>query len=74
MLPDPVTIVSRRTFGVGRIGLVAFPAAAVDLRDDGAATVRAMVAGGVPQEGGVLLRVPDVAENGAQVPVTTLSD
>lgn len=38
------------------------------------AAIREAVGDAVPQEGGIELRVPAVAENGAQVPLTILAD
>jgi sulfur-oxidizing protein SoxY len=56
------------------LGLVLLPFAAA--ADDAAlnAAIRAEIGEATPQEGGITLRVPPVAENGGQVPVTVLVD
>ncbi|WP_424812305.1 thiosulfate oxidation carrier protein SoxY [Roseococcus sp. YIM B11640] len=52
--------------------LAAIPFAALAREDALAAAMREQVGDVVPEEGGILLRAPAVAENGGQVPVTVL--
>lgn len=54
------------------LALLPFAALAQDSALD--AAIRAEIGQAVPQEGGITLRVPPVAENGGQVPVTVLVD
>jgi sulfur-oxidizing protein SoxY len=50
--------------------LVALPWAAVAQEDALLAAIRELIGGAEPEDGGIALRAPAVAENGAQVPVT----
>ncbi|WPB85920.1 thiosulfate oxidation carrier protein SoxY [Sediminicoccus rosea] len=54
------------------LALLPFAAAASD--DVLNAAIRAEIGDAAPREGGITLRVPPVAENGGQVPVTVLVD
>jgi sulfur-oxidizing protein SoxY len=57
------------------LGFAALPFAGHAASDaDVAAAIRAAVGNAEPVEGGIVLRLPDRAENGAQVPVTVLVD
>lgn len=56
------------------LALVLLPFGAVAQEDALAAAMRAAVGDATPREGGITLRVPPVAENGGQVPVTILVD
>ena len=56
------------------LSLVLLPFAALAQDDALAAAIRAEIGDAAPQEGGITLRVPPVAENGGQVPVTVLVD
>jgi len=58
------------------LALVLLPvtAAALPTEAELAAAIREQIGDAVPQEGGITLRVPNVAENGGQVPVTVLVD
>ncbi len=56
------------------LGLALLPFAAVASDDALDAAIRAEIGGATPQEGGITLRVPPVAENGGQVPITVLVD
>jgi sulfur-oxidizing protein SoxY len=65
------TVVTRRTFGAGLLALAAVrPAAATDLPADVAAAIRTAIGDATPVEGGITLKLPAIAENGAQVPLT----
>lgn len=54
------------------LALVALPWAAVAQEEALSAAIREQVGDATPQEGGITLRVPAVAENGGQVPVTVV--
>lgn len=56
------------------LSLVLLPFASLANEDALNAAIRAEVGDATPQEGGITLRVPPVAENGGQVPVTVLVD
>lgn len=56
------------------LALVALPWAAAAEDDRLAAAIREQVGDAAPEEGGITLRVPAVAENGGQVPITVLVD
>lgn len=56
------------------LSLALLPFAAVAQEDALNAAIRAEIGTATPQEGGITLRVPPVAENGGQVPVTVLVD
>ncbi|MBX9750586.1 MAG: thiosulfate oxidation carrier protein SoxY [Roseococcus sp.] len=56
------------------LSLALLPFAALANEDALNAAIRAEIGGATPQEGGIVLRVPPVAENGGQVPVTVLVD
>lgn len=59
---------TRRAF----LSLLALPAAAVATEDPLAAAIREAVGDAPITDGGIALRVPAVAENGGQVPLTVL--
>jgi sulfur-oxidizing protein SoxY len=59
---------TRRAF----LSLLAVPAAAVAAEDPLAAAIREAVGNAPIADGGIVLRVPAVAENGGQVPLTVL--
>lgn len=54
------------------LALAILPWPALGQADALAAAVREQVGDALPEEGGIALRVPAVAENGGQVPVTVL--
>jgi sulfur-oxidizing protein SoxY len=56
------------------IALVAIPWPALAAEEALAAAIREGVGDAVPEDGGIALRVPAVAENGGQVPVTVVVD
>ena len=56
------------------LSLALLPFAALASEDALNAAIRAEIGAATPQEGGITLRVPPVAENGGQVPVTVLVD
>jgi sulfur-oxidizing protein SoxY len=56
------------------LSLALLPFAALASEDALNAAIRAEIGGATPQEGGITLRVPPVAENGGQVPITVLVD
>lgn len=56
------------------LSLALLPFAALAQEDALNAAIRAEIGDAAPQEGGITLRVPPVAENGGQVPVTVLVD
>jgi sulfur-oxidizing protein SoxY len=56
------------------LGLALLPFAALASEDELNAAIRAEIGDATPQEGGITLRVPPVAENGGQVPITVLVD
>lgn len=56
------------------LGLILLPFAALADEDALNTAIRAEIGNATPQEGGITLRVPPVAENGGQVPVTVLVD
>lgn len=61
----------RGALGAG-LALLALPWAAVAQEEALAAAIREQVGEAAPEEGGITLRVPVVAENGGQVPVTVV--
>ena len=63
--------VTRRT-ALGALALVALPWPALAQEDALAAAIREQVGDAAVEEGGIALRVPTVAENGGQVPVTVV--
>jgi sulfur-oxidizing protein SoxY len=63
-----------RRAALGGLALVALPWAALAQEEALAAAIRAQVGDATPEEGGIALRVPAVAENGGQVPVTVVVD
>jgi len=66
---------SRRATFAGALALVALPFTALASTDNELATaIREQVGDAEPQDGGITLRVPAMAENGGQVPVTVLVD
>jgi sulfur-oxidizing protein SoxY len=65
---------TRRAALGAAIALVALPFAALAQDDALAAAIREQVGDAEPEEGGITLRAPAVAENGAQVPLTVLVD
>ncbi len=69
-LPAP----SRRAILGAAVGITLLPFAAV--AEDAAldAAIREQIGGAEPQEGGILLRAPAIAENGGQVPVSVIVD
>lgn len=58
--------------GVLGAALLMLPWAALAQEDALAAAIRDQVGEATPQEGGIVLRVPAVAENGGQVPVSII--
>ena len=56
------------------LALAALPWGAVASEDALAAAIREAVGDAVPEEGGIVLRVPATAETGGQVPLTILVD
>ncbi len=71
--------VSRRIFLSGAAASAAFvlvpvPTSALELKSDVARAVDAILDGRTPVEDGISLDVPDLAENGAQVPLTISVD
>jgi sulfur-oxidizing protein SoxY len=61
----------RRAFMGAALGLVALPASALEtVPAEVEAAIRELVGAALPNEGGIALRAPDMAENGAFVPVT----
>jgi sulfur-oxidizing protein SoxY len=64
----------RRGALVATLALVALPFGAAAQQDALAAAIREQVGDSAIQDGGITLRVPAVAENGGQVPVTVLVD
>jgi len=56
------------------LGLVLLPFAALAGEEALHSAIRAEIGDATPREGGITLRVPPVAENGGQVPVTVLVD
>lgn len=54
------------------LALVALPWSALAQEEALSAAIREQVGDAAPQEGGIALRVPAVAENGGQVPVTVV--
>jgi sulfur-oxidizing protein SoxY len=62
------TAVTRRA----ALALLVLPWAAVAQEEALRAAIREQVGDAEPEEGGIVLRVPAVAENGGQVPVTVL--
>jgi sulfur-oxidizing protein SoxY len=64
----------RRREALGALALFALPPAAFATDDALAAAMREAVGDAQPQDGGITLRVPAVAENGGQVPVTVVVD
>jgi sulfur-oxidizing protein SoxY len=60
------------------LGLVALPGAALSASGEAnaalEAALRELIGEAVPQEGGMALRLPALAENGAQVPLTVTVD
>lgn len=52
--------------------LVMLPWAAAAQEDSLAAAIREQIGDAEPQEGGIVLRVPAIAENGGQVPVSVI--
>lgn len=63
---------TRRAALRAALTLTILPWPALGQADALAAAVREQVGDAVPEEGGITLRVPAVAENGGQVPVTVL--
>ncbi len=63
----------RRVFLVASLALVPWAGQAADAAALEAA-IREAIGDAVPQEGGIELRVPAVAENGAQVPLAIVAD
>jgi sulfur-oxidizing protein SoxY len=61
---------SRRAVTAGLLSLVSIPFAAAATPPDVEAAIKAALGDGPFREGGVIIRIPDLAENGAQVPVT----
>lgn len=59
---------TRRAF----LALLALPASAIAAEDAVAAAIREAVGDAPIADGGIVLRVPQVAENGGQVPLTVL--
>ena len=71
--------VSRRIFLTSAAASVTFAlvpvsSLALELRDDVTAAIEGILDGRTPIENGITLDTPDVAENGAQVPVTITVD
>ncbi len=60
---------SRRAFSGALLTLVAAPQAFAALPSEVEAAIRAAVGHAPVRDGGVVLRVPELAENGAQVPI-----
>lgn len=54
--------------------LVMVPSRSLAADDPIAAAIKDLVGDAAPQDGGISVRVPDLAENGAQVPVTITVD
>ena len=63
----------RRAFLAASLALVPWAGQAADTAALEAA-IREVIGDAVPTDGGIELRVPAVAENGAQVPLTVLAD
>ncbi|MDX2104443.1 MAG: sulfur oxidation protein SoxY [Alphaproteobacteria bacterium] len=61
---------SRRGVVAGLVLVVTAPALATTLPPDAEAEQKRLIGDAIPQDGGVILRLPETAENGAQVPVT----
>lgn len=60
--------------GVAALTLLPRPLAAVEAAPDVEEAIAAILRGREPVEGGLVLEMPDVAENGAQVPLTVRAD
>jgi sulfur-oxidizing protein SoxY len=60
--------------GALMLALVAAPWPAAGQPDALAAAIREQIGAATPEEGGIALRAPAVAENGGQVPITILVD
>lgn len=65
---------TRRTTLGATLALFALPWTALAQEEALAAAIREQVGDATPEEGGIVLRVPTIAENGGQVPVTVLVD
>jgi sulfur-oxidizing protein SoxY len=65
---------TRRAALGAAIALVALPFAAAAQEEAVAAAIREQVGDAPAEEGGITLRAPAVAENGAQVPLTVVVD
>jgi sulfur-oxidizing protein SoxY len=72
----PAKDISRRTLMGAALALVALPSAQASdsLPPEVEAAIREQIGAAVPREGGMSLRAPDTAENGAFVPVTVAVD
>jgi sulfur-oxidizing protein SoxY len=71
----PVSGLNRRAFISAALALVAMPASALEaLPAEVEAAIRELVGAIVPGDGGIALRAPEMAENGAFVPVTVSVD
>ena len=68
------TLSSRRDFLIGAVALVTVPWEAIASDEAVAAAVREQIGADEIIDGGIALRVPPVAENGGQVPVSILVD
>ena len=64
----------RRRFLAGAFALVATPWPTLAQDDALAGAIRAAIGDAPVQDGGITLRIPAVAENGGQVPLTVLVD
>ena len=66
---------TRRHALAAAVAVIAMPFARASAQDDAlAAAIREQVGDAEPRDGGIELRVPAVAENGGQVPLTVLVD
>lgn len=65
-------VTPRRGFLTGALALAASPWPALSQDDPLAGAIRAAIGDAPVQEGGIALRLPAVAENGGQVPLTVL--
>ena len=66
-----MTLTRRAALGAA-LALVMLPAAEAATDAELDAAIREQVGDATPEEGGILLRAPAIAENGGQVPVTIL--
>ncbi len=72
----PLEVDRRQMLIAASVGLVAsiIPFARASTSDEVDAAIRALIGDVTPRDGGIVLTVPETAENGAVVPVTILVD